>query len=141
MNTQSKVVFTPLKRIAVDGGDVLHALKASDPEFNGFGEAYFSLIQPNFIKSWRLHKKSTLNLIVPVGAVHFVTTLDGERFEEFMLSDQADYGRLSIEPEVWMAFQGISDRQSVVLNIMDRPHNPEDVECLDLEQMAFDWND
>ena len=94
MNTQSKVVFTPLKRIAVDGGDVLHALKASDPEFNGFGEAYFSLIQPNFIKSWRLHKKSTLNLIVPVGAVHFVTTLDGERFEEFMLSDQADYGQI-----------------------------------------------
>ena len=139
--TLEGVLLTPLTIVATSGGDVMHAMKKSNVGYSGFGEAYFSLIQPNFIKSWRLHKKSTLNLIVPVGAVHFVTTLDGERFEEFMLSDQADYGRLSIEPEVWMAFQGISDRQSVVLNIMDRPHNPEDVERLDLEQMAFDWND
>ena len=36
------VSVTPLKRIFTPKGDVLHALKSSDSDFCGFGEAYFS---------------------------------------------------------------------------------------------------
>ena len=35
---------TPLNNITTDGGNVMHALKATDKNFNGFGEAYFSTV-------------------------------------------------------------------------------------------------
>ena len=39
------VIETSLKHIRVPGGDVLHALKITDEGFDGFGEAYFSMVQ------------------------------------------------------------------------------------------------
>ena len=39
-----KINLTPLKKIKVDGGDVMHAIKKTDKEFKGFGELYFSFI-------------------------------------------------------------------------------------------------
>lgn len=35
------VIVTPLKQIYNPRGDVWHAMKCSDPGFDGFGEAYF----------------------------------------------------------------------------------------------------
>ena len=61
-----------MKIINLEKGDVLHYLKNSSKNFNGFGEVYFSKIKPNAIKAWKLHKKMTLNLIVPMGKVQFV---------------------------------------------------------------------
>ena len=65
------LLLTPLKIIPVPGGDVLHAMKYSDKGFTGFGEAYFSTIEPGIIKAWKRHRKMTLNLIVPFGAIRF----------------------------------------------------------------------
>ena len=61
------VLVTPLKKINNSKGDILHALKKSDPDFSNFGEAYFSIIKKGEIKGWNRHKKMTINLIVPVG--------------------------------------------------------------------------
>ena len=57
--------LTPLKKIDTAGGDVLRALKKSEKNFFGFGEAYFSLINHGAIKGWKKHKKMTSNIIVP----------------------------------------------------------------------------
>ena len=46
-------------------------MKASEPEFNGFQEAYFSTIKKDRIKGWKRHLRMTMNLIVPVGNVQF----------------------------------------------------------------------
>ena len=35
-------------------------------------EAYFSIIKPGYIKAWKLHKKMTMNIVVPIGSVQFV---------------------------------------------------------------------
>ena len=64
--------ITTLKIISTNGGDVLHGINVNDNSFKGFGESYFSKIDFNFIKGWKLHKKMTLNLIVPVGEIRFV---------------------------------------------------------------------
>ena len=77
-----KVLITPLKRIKVTNGDVLHALKKTDLGFSDFGEAYFSCIEKNQIKAWKKHKVMTLNLIVPYGRVKFVFTEDGKLYYE-----------------------------------------------------------
>ena len=44
----SDILVTPLARIAADGGDVMHALKNNDPEYGGFGEAYFSWLERQY---------------------------------------------------------------------------------------------
>ena len=65
-------LITPLKIIQVPGGDVSHAMKISDPGFAGFGEVYFSNIEPGVVKAWKRHRQMTLNLVVSVGAIRFV---------------------------------------------------------------------
>jgi len=42
--TLALIRLTPLRRISVAGGDVLHAMKSTDADFRCFGEAYFSMI-------------------------------------------------------------------------------------------------
>ena len=53
------VVVTPLKVIEINSGDVMHAIKSTDHGYSGFGEAYFSGINPGEIKGWKRHKKMT----------------------------------------------------------------------------------
>ena len=51
------IIITPLKKIYHTQGDIYHAMKKSDPGFDGFGEAYFST--SNKVKSKRgknIHK-------------------------------------------------------------------------------------
>ena len=100
------ILITPLKRVSVSGGDVLHAIKMSDPSFVGFGEAYFSWVNPGIIKAWKLHRQMTLNLVVPVGEVRFVFhELNSGNFREELIGEMR-YLRLTVPPRVWFGFQG-----------------------------------
>ena len=75
------VILTPLNQIHHPKGDIYHAMKKTDNDFGGFGEAYFSTIHKDTIKGWKKHTKMTLNLIVPIGAIEFVVY--DENKEEF----------------------------------------------------------
>ena len=44
MGIIKEVVLTPLKIIENPAGNILHAMKASDQGYAGFGEAYFSTV-------------------------------------------------------------------------------------------------
>ena len=66
------VSITPLRIINTEGGDILHGLKMHENDYQGFGEAYFSIIESGAIKAWKRHRRMTLNIIVPVGAIKFV---------------------------------------------------------------------
>ena len=81
----NSILVTPLARITTPGGDVMHAMKKSDVEFVGFGEAYFSWINAGSVKAWKRHNRMFMNIIVPVGNVRFVFYTDensGFRIEE-----------------------------------------------------------
>jgi dTDP-4-dehydrorhamnose 3,5-epimerase len=134
------ILITPLARITVAGGDVLHAIKNKEAGYNGFGEAYFSWIDANSVKAWKCHTKMTMNIIVPVGKVRFVFHLDG--VEEFRVEEIGDdrYIRVTIPPGIWFGFQGISESQSLVLNVANIPHNPKEVKHLNLSEINYDWD-
>ncbi len=134
-----KPIVTALRRIDVEGGDVLHALKAQDKTFCGFGEAYFSLVRKGFIKSWRRHRRATLNLVVPLGEVKFITTAKGENFEEYILSSHDNFARLTVPPGLWLAFQGLQNEESIILNISDRAHQGKEIDRCDLSDFSYDW--
>ena len=133
------IIVTPLKRIPTDGGDVMHALKYSDNEFNGFGEVYFSWVDQGVIKAWKCHKRMTLNLLVPLGEVCFVFHLTEERdvFRTVKLGHDR-YSRLTIPPGIWFGFQGVASESSLLMNAADIEHDPNEV--LRKPVTCFDYN-
>lgn len=60
-----QVITTDLKKIDVAGGDVYHLIRADSVGYKSFGEVYISFVKPGINKGWKLHKRMTLNLIVP----------------------------------------------------------------------------
>ena len=131
------VTLTPLKKIPHLDGDIFHALKASEKSYLGFGEAYFSSINKNKIKGWKKHTKMTLNIIVPIGKIQFVV-YDNKNFFNVILSKD-NYERLTVAPNLWVAFKGISE-ENILLNLSNIEHNSNESIRYDLNSFDFDWN-
>ncbi|SDD24644.1 WxcM-like domain-containing protein [Paraburkholderia lycopersici] len=118
--------LTPLRRIAHPKGDVLHALKASEPDWESFGEAYFTMINGGETKGWKRHRRMKMNLVVPVGMVRFhVHDAESARTRVFDLGRE-NYARLTVPPGYWMAFTGLTADINLVLNLASIEHDPEE---------------
>ena len=135
------ILATPLKRISTEGGDVMHALKKSDKGFNGFGEVYFSWVEQGSIKAWKCHQRMTLNLVVPLGEVYFVFHLAKEKdiFKVETIGAER-YVRLTVPPGIWFGFKGLASGRSLLMNVADIEHDPDEVERLALTDINYDWN-
>ena len=138
-----EVVITKLDIIDIPGGSVMHAMKVSSAGYTGFGEAYFSQVDQGAIKAWKRHKKMTLNLAVPVGEIRFVLFDDREvlntQFQEIIIS-KGNYCRLTVPPMVWMGFQGLSESGSMLLNIADIEHDPDEVDRKEMSEINYNWS-
>jgi dTDP-4-dehydrorhamnose 3,5-epimerase len=130
------VTLTPLKKISHTKGDVLHAMKMSDNGFYGFGEAYFSTINKSDIKGWKKHTKMILNLVVVTGEVEFVIC-DSINFFSIKLSKN-NYQRLTVKPNLWVAFKGLSD-ENMLLNLASIEHDKNESKIVDLNTFDYDW--
>ena len=118
------VRLTKLKKISHEKGDILHGLKASDDSYEGFGEAYFTSIHRDEVKGWKKHLSMTLNLIVPVGEVSFYVYDDNtEETHEYRIG-AGEYYRLTVQPGLWVAFQGRGDSLNPILNVGSIEHDP-----------------
>lgn len=136
--TVDDIIVTPLKRINVAGGDVLHAMKCSDQGFVSFGEAYFSNINQGAVKAWKRHVRMTLNLVVPIGKVGFVFIDEkGSRRKEVVGADR--YVRLTVPPGIWFGFKGLAAPSSLLLNVADIPHDPDEIELQAIEAFMINW--
>ena len=132
-----EIIITPLKKIKLEDGDVLHALKSSESEFQGFKEAYFSCIKPNKIKAWKRHLRMTMNLIVPVGRVHF-NFYDNDKMILVNTSiGEENFARITVPPMIWFGFKGLSSNTSYILNISNELHDPLEIERKPLSFLDF----
>jgi len=132
------VILTPLKQIYHPKGDVFHGMKKSDVGFAGFGEAYFSIINQDDIKGWKKHTEMTLNLVVIVGEIKFVV-YDEETKEFFSVTlSQKNYQRLTVKPNLWMAFQGIGE-YNMLLNLASLEHDASEAISIDLSEINYEW--
>jgi dTDP-4-dehydrorhamnose 3,5-epimerase len=138
------IILTPLKIIETPGGNIKHAVKASDDGFDSFGEAYFSYIKTGDIKAWKKHKEMTMNLIVPEGKIRFVLYDDREGsstkgdFQELIIGE-GNYIRLTVPPMVWMGFEGVDNEISMLLNVANIEHRPEEQQRKSLEEIHYNW--
>ena len=126
------VTVKPLRRIPDERGFIMHMLRADDPEFERFGEIYFSTIYPGVIKAWHLHTEMTLNYAVVAGVVKLVlydgregSPTCGEVLELFI--GQENYQLVKIPPHVWNGFKGVGTQMAILANCSTIPHNPDEI--------------
>jgi dTDP-4-dehydrorhamnose 3,5-epimerase len=140
------VYHYPLNIINTTGGSVMHAIKGFDEHFNEFGECYFSTAASKSPKAWKKHSRMICNLFVPQGEVQFVfyddrpDSKDYNKITKFTLSRQ-NYGRLVIQPGIWFGFSGISDEESIILNVSNIKHDPDESLRLepDNDKIPYTW--
>lgn len=134
------IIVTKLSQFPVEGGSVLHAIKEDEIGYNNFGEVYFSYVNPGAVKAWKLHERMTLNLVVPLGNVRFVfcnpITKGSYRVEDI---GEANYVRLTVPPNIWFGFQGISLQPSLVVNIADLKHDANEVNRKEIAEFCYVW--
>ena len=142
------VELIPLRQIGDDRGMVMHMLRADAPHFKGFGEVYFSCINPGAVRAWTRHKVMVRNYAVPSGRVRVVLYDEREgsptrgEIQEVELSPQGDYRLLVIPPLVWSGTKGLGAALSVVANCATLMHDPEEIERRDWHDhsIGYDWD-
>ena len=82
----------------------------------------------------------TLNLVVPVGEVKFVfyyPELDNKFHEEVI--GENNYKRITVPPEIWFGFKGESHSSSLVLNVANIKHDPNEVQNEPISRFNYEW--
>ena len=133
------ILTTSNKVMPVVGGNVMRGIRKTDAGFAGFGEAYFSYIEPKKIKAWKKHFKMTLNLIVPYGNVMFVFMDEKRQFRKEIIGDTKKI-RLTVPPGLWFGFKGLGNKESIILNISNIIHDDNEVVRKDCDSIDYDWN-
>jgi dTDP-4-dehydrorhamnose 3,5-epimerase len=137
----------PLRRIVDERGSVMHMLRADDEHFQGFGEIYFSTVNPGAIKGWHIHREMTLNYACVAGMVKLVLYDDRERsqtrgkLQELFVGDQ-NYVMVRIPPMVWNGVKGIGAAPAMIANCASHPHDPDEISRLDpfSDRIPYDWS-
>lgn len=140
------VLVAPLKIVGDERGNVMHVLRADAPHFQQFGEAYFSTIHAGVTKGWKLHTKSTSNMVVSLGRVRFVLhdVREGSptrwQFQEVSLAALGDeYCLLMIPPGVAYAWKNPEQSSAMVLNCASVPWSAEESLAIPMEAYPYTW--
>lgn len=140
------VVVSPRSQFVDERGKIMHMLRSDDLEFQGFGEVYFSWVNPGMIKAWHLHSEMTLTYTCPIGLVKLVLFDDrpgsatAGNLMEIFLGPEC-YELVQVPPGVWNGFRGVSTNPSMVCNCASIPHRPDEITRLDpfSESIPYDW--
>jgi len=141
------VIITQKRKIIDDRGAIFHMLRNNDPEFEKFGEIYFSKIHPGVVKAWHHHSRMTLNYLVITGSIQ-LGLWDGRKnsptygkSQTIFLDEQL--GQLVTVPlGVWNGFKGLGPTSSLVANCATEPHDPEEItrRAWDDQEIGYDWS-
>jgi dTDP-4-dehydrorhamnose 3,5-epimerase len=136
----------PLRRIPDERGAIFHMLREDDPDFERFGEIYFSLVYPGVIKGWHIHKRMTLQYAVPVGMIKLVCYDDREDSPtrgviQEIHTGELNYALVTIPPLVWNGFKGEGADAALVANCATITHDPDEIDRLDPlnNEIPYDW--
>ena len=126
------VKVKPLRKIRDERGYIMHMLRSDDPDFQKFGEIYFSTIYPDVIKAWHIHKEMTLNYAVVSGMIKLVLHDDrsdsptrGET-QELYIGDE-NYQLVTIPPLIWNGFKGVGTKMAIVANCATLAHDSDEI--------------
>ena len=141
------VKILPKRKICDDRGAIFHMLRKDDPEFQKFGEIYFSKVYPGVVKAWHIHSRMFLNYLVVVGSIRLALYDDRPEsptkgmFQEVIL-DESESKLVIVPPRVWNGFKGLGVIPSIVANCATEPHDPEEISRKPYNDPYFnyDWS-
>ena len=141
------VVISPRRIIPDERGRVMHHMKATDPEFEKFGEIYFSCAWPGTIKAWHIHTSMTINNAVLSGRAKLVmydlredSPTKGELQEVFLGED--NYCLVQIPPGIANGYKAYGDKLVILANCATEAHDPDEMLRLDPlnAEIPYDWS-
>lgn len=141
------VTVRPLRQIPDERGRVMHMLRSDDPEFESFGEIYFSMVHPGVVKGWHRHRVMALNYAVVQGTVKLVVADDrpgsptAGRHAEIYLGE-GNYALAHVPPGIWNGFKGVGSVTAIVANCASHAHDPDEIERMDpfTKHLGYDWS-
>jgi len=141
------VKIIPLKKIMDERGIIMHMLKRTDDYFIQFGEIYFSVIFPNAIKAWHLHKTMTLNYTVVVGNIKLVlydkreNSATYKEIQEIFLGED-NYCLVLVPPGIVNGFRAMGNKKAIIANCATHPHDPAEIIRIDPfdKEINYNWN-
>lgn len=136
-----------LSKIADERGTIMHMLRADDPEFERFGEIYFSKSYPGVVKGWHKHRKMTLNYCVVEGMIKLVLYDDRkhsktyQQLQEIFIGED-NYCLVQIPPGVVNGYKTIGAKPSILINCPTHPHDPKEMIRIDplREKIPYFWD-
>lgn len=117
-------------------------IKNSELKDKKFGEIYTSTISYKEIRAWKLQKKLTLDLLVPIGKVK-ICLYDGRLKnnkigkKHTIILSQNPYFRLRVPPGVWYGFCGLSKNINLIIAITNSIFNENEVKRLEISDLKF----
>lgn len=144
IETIEGVSIFPLKQFYDEKGSVYRGIRKSEDHFTEFGEAYFSIINFDKIKGWKFHQLMTQNFIVPYGIVEIIivdkrpNSKTRNCFMKIIVSPNKNFLRLNIPPNLWYSFKSLHAPHSILLNVADMIHDPDESINVDIEN--DDWH-
>jgi dTDP-4-dehydrorhamnose 3,5-epimerase len=126
-------IVKELKQIKDERGKVMHMIRSDSELFKGFGEVYFSVVNPGVVKAWKRHREMTQHFAVPVGAIRLVMFDDRDGSPTNGQVDALEIGEenyclVRIPPGVWYGFKGTSKAPAMIANCTDIPHDPKETD-------------
>ena len=127
------------KRINNSKGDLIKFINKKSKTYAGFGEIYFTFINYNKIKAWKLHTKMTMQLIVPIGEVKFVFFDEKfNKYKEIILSEK-NVKVLTVPPNILFGFKGIKKGKSLLANLSNIVYDDKEVINYPIKYLKYDW--
>ena len=101
-----------LTKICDERGMIMRMLRCDDPDFEKFGEIYFSTAYPGVIKGWHEHRKQIQNYAVIQGMLKLVlydNRTDSPTYKELMeiFTGEDNYQLIRIPTGVINGFKAI----------------------------------
>ena len=118
----------PLKIIADERGRLFEMLRCDEPVFRKFGQVYCTAVAYGVVKGWHYHKKQIDNFVCVSGMIKLVlydararSATRGQLNEFFIGTHQLQL--VQIPPGVYHGFKGISQPESLVINVSSEPYH------------------
>ena len=141
------VIVKPLKKICDERGMIMHMLRCDDPDFEKFGEIYFSTAYPGVIKAWHEHTKQTQNYAVIQGMIKLVLYDNRKKsatYKELMeiITGEDNYQLIRIPTGVINGFKAVGTKTAIVANCATLPHAPDEMRHYDPlgDKVPYKWD-
>jgi len=137
-----------LKFIPDERGRLMEILRSDEEIFEKFGQLYMTTNYPGVVKAWHYHKKQTDNVCCVKGMIKMAlydsrdnSETKGE-IDEFFIGEQNPM-LISIPPEVYHGWKGMSGTESIVVSAPTEPYNHKEPDEYrlppDTKEIPYDW--